>query len=220
MECFVACRAAARNGESRISFAAIIMIAERAPSARPGVTAVTSLLLQWGKGDASALEQLIPLVHQELRRLARRQLRGEQPGHTLETAALVNEAYVRLVDLKRVSWQDRTHFFAMSARIMRRVLVDYARARRSQKRGGDVTRVPLDPGLDVPIELRTDLVALDDALVALGDFDARKGRVVELRFFGGLTVDETASLLDVSPETVLRDWRFAKAWLLRQMERR
>ena len=184
---------------------------------RPEPSAVTTLLIEWGRGDASALEALMPLVHQELRRLARRQLRREQQGHTLETAALVNEAYVRLVDLKRVDWQDRGHFFAMSARVMRRILVDYARARRSQKRGGDIVRVSLQPGMDLPSELRTDLVALDDALETLAQLDLRKSRVVELRFFGGLTVDETARALDVSAETINRDWQLAKAWLLRQM---
>jgi len=188
-----------------------------APTARAAASAVTTLLLQWGQGDASALDRLVPLVHHELRRLARRQLRLEQPGHTLETAALVNEAYVRLVDLRRVTWHDRAHFFAMSARLMRRILVDHARARRSLKRGGDVRRVPLETGIEVAGERPTDLVALDDALEALGALDARKARVVELRFFGGLTVEETAAALEVSPETVMRDWRLAKAWLARQV---
>jgi RNA polymerase sigma factor (TIGR02999 family) len=194
------------------------MVPPRAPSPHLTAPAVTTLLLEWGRGDATAFDRLMPIVHSELRRLARRQLRREQPGHTLETAALVNEAYVRLVDLNRVQWQDRAHFFAMAARTMRRILVDYARARRSEKRGGHVTRIPLEPGIDRAVETGTDVVALDEALTTLSSRDPRKARVVELRFFGGLTVEETATALHVSPETVMRDWRLAKAWLLRQME--
>jgi RNA polymerase sigma factor (TIGR02999 family) len=197
-----------------------IMDPARAPAMGIAASAVTTLLLEWRRGDATALDRLMPIVHGELRRLARRQLRREQPGHTLETGALVNEAYVRLVDLDRVQWQDRAHFFAMAARTMRRILVDHARARRSSKRGGGVTRIPLEPGIDRAAEAGTDVVALDDALTALSSRDPRKARVVELRFFGGLTVEETAAALHVSPETVMRDWRLAKAWLLRQMESR
>jgi len=181
---------------------------------------VTGLLVAWSAGDASALEQLLPIVHAELRRLARRLMRGERGGHTLQTTALVNEAYMRLVDLSRVQWQDRAHFFAMSARLMRRVLVDHARTRTYQKRGGGARPISLDEALVVAPERGADLVALDDALVALAAVDARKSRVVEMRFFGGLTVEETAAALDVSVETVARDWRFAKTWLLREIDRR
>jgi RNA polymerase sigma factor (TIGR02999 family) len=184
-------------------------------SARP----VTDLLLAWSAGDESSLTQLVPLVHQELRRLARRQMSRERAEHTLQTTALVNEAYLRLVDLSRVRWHDRAHFFAMSARLMRRILVDYARARAYQKRGGSLERVTLDDTLDLATARRGDLVALDDALSALAAVDARKSQVVELRFFGGLTVEETAAALDVSRETVLRDWRAARAWLLRELSR-
>jgi RNA polymerase sigma factor (TIGR02999 family) len=186
--------------------------------ARPGPSSapVTDWLLAWRGGDASALDQLVPVVMHELRRLARRHLRGERTDHTLQTTALVHEAYLRLVDLHRVQWQDRTHFFAMSARLMRQILVDHARTRRAQKRAGDAIAEPLDD--NIPAVARgADLVALDDALRALAAFDPRKSRVVELRFFGGLTVEETASALDVSAETVARDWRFAKVWLLREM---
>jgi RNA polymerase sigma factor (TIGR02999 family) len=178
---------------------------------------VTDLLLAWGRGDESALDRLMPAVLQELRRLARRQMRGERQDHTLQTTALVNEAYLRLIDLSRVRWQDRTHFFAMSARLMRRILVDHARSRRYQKRGGGGARLSLDDALVVSAERGADLVALDDALRALATVDERKSRVVELRFFGGLTVEETARTLQVSAETVMRDWRFAKVWLLREM---
>ncbi len=178
---------------------------------------VTDLLVAWGEGDPSALERLIPLVHEELRRLARRQMAGERPGHTLQTTALVNEAYLRLVDLSRVRWQDRTHFFAMSARLMRRILVDHARTRQSLKRGGGARLVSLDEALVVSEGRGEDLVALDDALHALAKTAPRKSQVVELRFFGGLSVEETAEALGVSPETVMRDWRLAKVWLLREL---
>jgi RNA polymerase sigma factor (TIGR02999 family) len=177
------------------------------------------MLLAWGRGDESALAQLIPIVHAELRRIARRQMRREREGHTLQTTALVNEVYLRLIDITRISWQDRAHFFAMSARLMRRVLVDHARARRYQKRGGGAARVSLTNALDVGIERAADLVALDDALGALAKVDDRKSRVVEMRFFGGLSVAETAEAIGVSPETVMRDWRMAKVWLLRELRR-
>jgi len=186
------------------------------PSAPP--VQVTDLLVAWGRGDDSALEQLMPLVHGELRRLARRAMGRERRGHTLQTTALVNEAYLRLVDLSRVEWQDRTHFFAMSARLMRRILVDHARSRAFQKRGGGAKRVSFDEALVVSETRGADMVALDDALQALAAFDARKSQVVELRFFGGLSVDETAEALHVSPETVMRDWRLAKVWLLRELD--
>jgi RNA polymerase sigma factor (TIGR02999 family) len=178
---------------------------------------VTELLLSWRNGDESALEQLMPLVHDELHRLASRQMRRERNGHLLQTTALVNEAYVRLIDLSRVRWQDRAHFFAMAARLMRRILVDYARARNYQKRGGGVPALSLSVAGEPAIEQRADLVALDDALSTLAAFDLRKSQVVEMRFFGGLTVDETAEALRVSPETVMRDWRIARAWLLREL---
>jgi RNA polymerase sigma-70 factor (ECF subfamily) len=180
---------------------------------------VTELLLAWASGDESALGQLVPLVHAELRRIARRQMRRERDGHTLQTTALVNEVYTRLVDLTRVRWQDRAHFFAMSSRLMRRVLVDHARSRNYQKRGGRAVRVTLSRALHVADGREPDIVALDDALEALAAIDDRKSRVVELRFFGGLSVAETAEAIGVSPETVMRDWRMAKAWLLRELRR-
>lgn len=178
---------------------------------------VTGLLLQWGEGDASALEQLLPLVYDELHRIARKHMGHENPGHSLQATALVNEAYMRLVDAQNIAWRDRTHFLAVSARIMRHILVDHARARRYQKRGGDAVRVVLDEALIVSNEPAQDLVALDDALAALAKFDDRKSRVIELRFFGGLSVEETASVLNVSADTVMRDWRLAKVWLQREM---
>ncbi len=181
---------------------------------------VTELLLAWGRGDRSALDELMPLVHQELRRLARSQMRGERDNHTLQTTALVNEAFLRLVDLRRVRWQDRAHFLALSARLMRRVLVDHARSRNYQKRGGGAVAVGLDDVLVAVPERGADLVALDEALEDLARVDPRKSQVVELRFFGGLSVDETAEALHVSPETVKRDWRLAKVWLLRELSRR
>jgi|SRR5262245_7709204 len=181
---------------------------------------VTELLIAWGQGDQSAFEELVPMVHAELRRLARRQMAGERPGHTLQTTALVNEAYLRLLDLSRVRWQDRTHFLSMSSRVMRRILVDHARARDARKRGGDDIKVPLDDGAEVSNERSVDLVALDDALNALAVIDSRKSQVVEMRFFGGLSVEETAEALQVSPETVKRDWRMAKAWLMKELDER
>ena len=175
------------------------------------------MLLKWGQGDQAALEQLIPLVHQELHRIARRCMAGERVGHSLQATALVNEAYLRLVDGKSVAWHDRAHFLAVSARVMRHILVDHARARHYQKRGGHAPHVTFDEALVVTNEPETDFVALDDALEALAKFDERKSRVVEMRFFGGLSVDETASVLNVSPATVMGDWRLAKAWLKREM---
>jgi RNA polymerase sigma factor (TIGR02999 family) len=180
---------------------------------------VTALLQAWGDGDEVALERLLPVVHDELRRLARRYMAGERRGHTLQATALVNEAYLRLVDVHQVRWQNPAHFFAMSARLMRRILVDSARARHYQKRGGGAQQVSFDEALVVSEEPGQDLVALNDALEALATQDERKSRVVELRFFGGLTVDETAEVLNVSPETVMRDWGFAKRWLLRELRR-
>ena len=178
---------------------------------------VSRLLARWKDGDEAALQQLIPIVHEELRRLARRQMAGERPGHTLEPTALVNEAYLRLVNLKQMQWQDRAHFFSMAARLMRRILVDFARSRGYQKRGGGARQVSFTQALDVADDQAMDVVALNDALQALADVDERKSRVVELRFFGGLSVEETAEVLKVSRETVKRDWQFAKMWLLRQL---
>jgi RNA polymerase sigma-70 factor (ECF subfamily) len=178
---------------------------------------ITGLLLAWSDGDEAALERLIPIVHRELHQIARRCLAGERAGHSLQATALVNEAYLRLVDIQRMNWQNRAHFFAMSARLMRRILVDFARARGSQKRGARADRVTLDDDLVVTNELPPELVRLDDALQALEQFDARKSRVVELRYFGGLTVEETALTLKLSPDTVMRDWRLAKAWLRQAM---
>jgi RNA polymerase sigma-70 factor (ECF subfamily) len=186
-------------------------------SARRPLDHITTLLVAWSHGEQSALEQLTPLVHNELRRLARSYLRRERNSHTLQTDALVNEAYVRLVDLSRVEWRDRTHFFALAARLMRRILVDYARARRYQKRGGGVPLLPLNEAHGLAIDHSADFVDLDDALAALAVVDARKAQVVELRFFGGLRVAEIAATLHVSEETVLRDWRIAKMWLLREL---
>jgi RNA polymerase sigma factor (TIGR02999 family) len=179
---------------------------------------ITRLLVDWRNGDQAALEQLIPLVHDELRRVARRHMAHERAGHTLQATALVNEAYVRLVDIKQVNWQDRAHFFAMSSRLMRRILVDFARAKGYQKRGGGAQKVSFDEALVVSSEAGPDLVAIDDALTALAHFDPRKAQVVEMRFFGGLSVEETAHALQVSVDTVMRDWKLAKAWLLRELK--
>ena len=178
---------------------------------------ITGLLRAWSEGDQAALETLIPLVDGELRRIARRYLEREPPA-TLETTSLVDEAYAKLIDARQVEWRDRAHFFAVCAKIMRRILVDHARARRSAKRGGGLRPIPLDEGLAVSQEKSADLVAIDEALDALSQFDARKGRVVELRFFGGLSVKETAAVLGISPETVMRDWRLAKVWLYRELK--
>jgi RNA polymerase sigma factor (TIGR02999 family) len=178
---------------------------------------VTQLLMAWSNGEQDALEQLIPLVYNELHRLAHRYMERERPGHTLQSTALVHEAYQRLINFKDVSWQNRAHFFAVSAQLMRRILVDYARSRRYSKRGGEWRQVPLNEAVAVFRDRRTDIVALDDALRTLAGIDPRKGRVVEMRFFGGLSIKETAEVLKVSPETVLRDWRLAKVWLLRQL---
>jgi RNA polymerase sigma factor (TIGR02999 family) len=184
----------------------------------PGPThGATALLLAWGRGDPRAFEELVPLVHDELRRLARRYMARERPDHTLQATALVNEAYLRLIDLKRIRWQDRAHFFAMSARVMRRILVDFARARRQDKRGGGAPKVSLDEALLVGEATGRDLVALDDALQALAAVHPRKSEVVELRYFGGLSLEETAEALHISTDTVKRDWRFAKLWLLREL---
>lgn len=185
--------------------------------AAPPESDVTQLLLSWRGGDPAALAQLVPLVYTELRSLAHRQMRGERGSHSLQTTALVNEAYLRLVDSHRVRWQNRAHFFAICAQLMRRILVDDARARGSLKRGGAAVHVSLD---DTPLaspQLETDLIALDEALTKLEALDPRKSKVVESRYFGGLSVVETAEALEVSPHTVMRDWKMAKLWLLREL---
>lgn len=179
---------------------------------------VTVLLNAWRAGDEGAFNALVPLVHDDLRRMARRCVRGDRRNHSVQPTLLVNEAFLRLVDLRRVNWQNRTHFFAMSARLMRRVLVDLARARRAEKRGGGMVLVSFDEEA-FAAGPAADVIRLNDALDALACLDARKSRVVELRFFGGLTVDETAAALDVSAKTVLRDWEFARAWLQRELAR-
>ena len=178
---------------------------------------VTQLLRAWTEGDHQALEKLTPLVYAELHRRAHWQMAAERSGQTLQTTALVNEIYVRLIDLRGVSWRDRAHFFALSSRLIRCVLIDAARAKAAQKRGSRSPHVQLDDNLLVCLEPRADVIALDDALTALATIDERKSQVVELRFFGGLGIEETAEVLKVSPETVKRDWRLAKAWLRREL---
>jgi RNA polymerase sigma factor (TIGR02999 family) len=180
---------------------------------------VTRLLKAWGAGDDEALEKLTPLVYRQLHEIARRYMAGERVGHMLQTTALVNEAYLRLVDCGKVNWQDRAHFFAVSAQLMRRVLIDFARSRGYLKRGGAVPHIPLDEAPSVCNEPDVNLVALDDALNALAAVDERKSKVVELKFFGGLSVEETAEVLRVSSDTVIRDWKLAKIWLLRELSR-
>lgn len=177
---------------------------------------ISTLLRAWSEGDQSALPRLTPIVYDELRRLARRYMKRERPGHSLQTTALVNEAYMRLVDYERMQWQNRAHFFAVSAQLMRRLLVEHAR-RRNLKRGGGVQRISLEEASVVGGEQDADLVALDDAMNELTRIDPRKVQVVEMRFFGGLSVEETAEVLKVSPVTVKRDWRAAKAWLYREL---
>jgi len=178
---------------------------------------VSQLLNSWSNGDEQALEKLVPLVYRELHRMARRYMASERPGHTLQTTALINEVYLRLVDSPQISWQNRAHFFAICAQLMRRILTDFARSRSSQKRGGAAFHVPFDEALFEGRDSPADIVALDDALKTLAVTDERKSRVVELRFFGGLSVPETAEVLKVSSETVMRDWKMAKVWLLREL---
>ena len=178
---------------------------------------VTQLLKAWTAGDEKALEKLTPLVYEQLHRVAQYYMAGQRPGHTLQTTALVNEVYLRLVDCGQVNWQDRAHFFAVSAQLMRRILIDFARSRGYQKRGGGLPHVSLDDAPSVCNQPDVNIVALDDALKALGEIDDRKSRVVELRFFGGLSVEETAEVLGVSAETVGRDWKLAKMWLLHEL---
>jgi RNA polymerase sigma factor (TIGR02999 family) len=179
---------------------------------------ITRLLKAWGSGDDAAFEQLAPVVYSELKRMARRHMRGER-GNTLQATALVHEAYLRLVDMKHAGWQDRAHFFAVSAQMMRRILVDAARARATGKRGGAAARVNLDEIPEVGAGRAGELVALDDALNTLAGMDPRKAKVVELRFFGGLSVEETAEVLKISDQSVFRDWKLAKAWLRRELQK-
>jgi RNA polymerase sigma factor (TIGR02999 family) len=192
------------------------MTAPTSDSPPPGQD-VTQLLRAWSEGDTQALEQLTPLVYQELHRRAHWHMARENAGHTLQATALVNEIYVRMVDLRGVSWRDRAHFFAMSSRLIRQVLIDAARSKHAQKRGGQSPHVAIDESLLVSDEPRADVIALDDALSSLATIDPRKSRVVELRFFGGLDIEETAEVLGVSAETVKRDWKLAKAWLRREL---
>ena len=179
----------------------------------PSGSEITQLLRAWNGGDDSALAKLMPMVYAELHRMARRYMAHESPDHTLQTSALVNEAYLRLVDAANANWQNRVHFFAVSAQAMRRILVDWARSRGALKRGGDARPLRLDDALAVTVEQPVDLVALDDALKTLAALDPRKSQVVELHFFGGLNLEETAEVLKVSSDTVLRDWKLAKSWL-------
>jgi len=179
---------------------------------------ITGLLVDWSDGDQTALEKLLPLVERELHRLAHSYMRRESPDHTLQTTALVNEAYLKLIDQKKTRWQNRAHFFGIAAQIMRRILLNYARDQHRKKRGGGAIQVSLSEASMVSLKQTRELIALDDALVRLADLDERKSRVVELRYFGGLNVEETAEVLKVSPITVMRDWKFAKAWLSREIE--
>lgn len=183
----------------------------------PSAHEVTQLLRAWSSGDQQALDKLTPLVYEELHRRARYYVALENPGHIIQTTALINEVYLRLVDFRGITWQDRAHFLAVCARMMRRILTDFARSRHYQKRGGAAQQVTFDEQLVVASEPSADLIALDDALTGLASVDQRKCQVVELRFFGGLSVQETAEVLKVSEETVKRDWRLAKLWLLREM---
>jgi len=178
---------------------------------------VTRLLQAWGSGDDGALERLMPLVYKELHRLAHRYMAGEHPGQTLQTTALVHEVYLRLIGANDIDWQNRAHFYGLCARLMRRILIDFARSRNFQKRGGQIPHIELEEAVTVSQVVGSELVAVDEALKQLATMDPRKSEVVELRFFGGLTVEETAAALRVSEETVLRDWKLAKAWLLREL---
>ena len=180
---------------------------------------VTRLLVQWRQGEQQCLHQLVPLVESELRRIAKRFMRFESPGHTLQTTALVNEAYLRLVDETQVDWHDRSHFFAIAARLMRHILLDHARGSRRAKRGGGAYHLPLDEGLVFSPAKSAALIALDEALTRLAEIDPRKVEVVELRYFGGMSVEETAEALHIHPNTVIRDWAFAKVWLKRELTR-
>ena len=178
---------------------------------------VTQLLLEWSNGDKAALDKLIPLIHEELRRLAHHYMSRERPGHTLQTTALVDEAYVRLVNRKDVHWQNRAHFFAISAQLMRTILVDHARSHAYAKRGGGARKISLDETMIISQQRAAEVVALDDVLKELANFDPQQSRIVELRFFGGLTIEETAEVLSLSPATIKREWSTAKAWLYHEL---
>jgi len=181
---------------------------------------VTELLIEWSNGDKAALDKLIPLIHEELRRLAHHYMSHERPGHTLQTTALVNEAYLRLVSRKGVHWQNRAHFFAIAATLMRSILVDHARSHAYAKRGGDARKITIDEAMIVSQERAAEVVALDDVLKQLANFDPQQSRIVELRFFGGLTIDETAEVLGLSPATIKREWSTARAWLYRELNKK
>jgi RNA polymerase sigma factor (TIGR02999 family) len=185
----------------------------------PAQNNVTRLLLDWGAGNREALDALTPLIYDELRRLAGRHLRRERADHTLQSTALVHEAYLRLVDQRNVNWQNRAQFFGLAAELIRRILVDHARAKQAAKRGGSAVKLALDEALDAPVARDLELVRLDDALKGLAEVDPQQSRIVELRYFAGLTIEETAEALGISPATVKRDWVVAKAWLKRQMEK-
>ncbi|HKQ72977.1 MAG TPA: sigma-70 family RNA polymerase sigma factor [Blastocatellia bacterium] len=185
----------------------------------PSPNEITERLIAWGNGDASALNELIPVVYQELRRMAGHYLRLENPGHTLQPTALVHEAWLRLIDQTRVDWQNRSQFFGVAAQMMRRILVDHAKTKHREKRGGGLEKLSLDDVINLSQERAADLIALDDALDELTRIDERKSRVVELRYFAGFSVEETAQILGVSPDTVMRDWKIAKAWLYQQIKR-
>jgi RNA polymerase sigma-70 factor, ECF subfamily len=184
---------------------------------RPVISETTRLLHAWANGDPAALEQLTPHVYRELRRIAGHFMRNERPGGTLQATALVHEAYLRLIDVRKVDWQDRAHFFAVSAQMMRRVLLDAARKRATGKRGGDISRINLDEIPDISSGRGKELIALDDTLQALAKIDPRKAQIIELRYFGGLSVEETAEVLKISVDTVMRDWKLARAWVMMQM---
>jgi RNA polymerase sigma-70 factor (ECF subfamily) len=186
---------------------------------KPPTPEITQLLVAWSEGDQAAMERLTPVVYAELHRLAARHMAGERPGHLLQTTALVNEAYLRLIDWKNVKWQNRAHFFGMAAHMMRRILVDFARNQGREKRGAGAIRVPLSEATDAASPRSADLVAIDDALKTLETLDQRQSRVVELRFFGGLSLEETAAALGVSVGTVRRDWSLAQAWLYKELNR-
>jgi RNA polymerase sigma factor (TIGR02999 family) len=185
----------------------------------PSSHEVTQLLVAWSNGDQAALERLTPLVYRELHRLAKGYMHRERPGHLLQTTALVNEAYMRLIDWKAVCWKDRAHFFGVAAQLMRRILVDFARARHQDKRGGAMRQVSFDEAAAVTVEQTAELIALDEALDQLAAIDPRRSRMVELRFFGGLSEEETAEALKVSPRTVRREWSLARAWLRRELRK-
>lgn len=186
---------------------------------KPPPNEITDRLIAWGAGDRAAFDQLLPVVYQELRRMAGSYLRQENPGHTLQPTALVHEAWLRLIDQARVDWRNRAQFFGVAAQMMRRILVDHAKTKHREKRGGDAVKLSLGEVINLSCERAADLLALDDALNELARIDERKSRVVELRYFGGFSVEETAQILGVSPETVMRDWKLAKAWLYQQISR-